>query len=190
MKMHPMPFRPEMLAAVLREHNRKTQTRRVIVPQPQVLDDIVYKYRKGDGLWVKEALLRSPDGCVTYAHDDARIWRPEDAAPLAWPWKPSKLAAMYCPKWASRFKLGITDVRVQRLQEISEEDALAEGIVTFKNGPSWQLYGTPGSSPGADSAIVAFKHLWESNNAIRGYGWDSNPWVYAISFKRLETPHA
>ena len=73
------------------------------------------------------------------------------------------------PRWASRLTLTVTDVRVQRLQEISEE---AEGPHQHPCWPdeyyvSWQ---------------EAFRHLWDSINAKRGFGWDANPWVVALTF--------
>ena len=78
-----------------------------------------------------------------------------------------------CQRWASRAILEITDVRVQRLQEISQEDARAEGAIGALNdsiGDNW-------------CACEAFAALWES---INGTGsWDANPWVWAITFRRL-----
>jgi hypothetical protein len=78
------------------------------------------------------------------------------------------------PRWASRILLEITDVRVQRLQEISEGDARAEGAIGALNdsiGDNW-------------CACEAFAALWES---INGPGsWHANPWVWAITFQRLE----
>lgn len=90
-------------------------------------------------------------------------------------WTPS----IHMPRWASRITLKVTDVRVQRLQDISEEDAMAEGARMqkscnipgpFDNGLNFFTYG--------------FKSLW---NSINGAGsWDLNPWVYAITFERME----
>jgi len=81
------------------------------------------------------------------------------------------------PRWASRLSLKVTDVRVQRVQEISEGDAEAEGV----------------SAIGADNApeelsdfrsfVWAFHQLWDSLNDKRSFGWDMNPWVVAITFE-------
>lgn len=100
-------------------------------------------------------------------------------------WRPS----IHMPRWASRITLEITGVRVERLQDISEADAKAEGITVLPlqnvDDPSawWQ------SSPGENQArtpIASFRNLWDSINAKRGYSWESNPWVWVIEFKHLE----
>jgi len=77
------------------------------------------------------------------------------------------------PRWASRITLELTDVRVQRLQEISAEDAVAEGCSAL---------------PDNGIALSRFTDLWNSINEKRGYGWGVNPWVWALTFKRLEVP--
>jgi hypothetical protein len=74
------------------------------------------------------------------------------------------------PRWASRLTLEITDVRVQRVQEISEEDAEAEGVYVP------QIDGTLRSQ---------YELIWNTINRKRGLPWDSNPWVWAITFKKL-----
>ena len=88
-----------------------------------------------------------------------------------WSWR----SPIQMPRWASRITLEITEVRVQRLQEISEEDARAEGIRSAANGATVLLGSTP---------IEAFAALWDSVNAKRA-PWASNPWAWAISFARL-----
>lgn len=95
-------------------------------------------------------------------------------------WKPS----IHMPRWASRLTLEVTDVRIERLLDISEEDAEAEGVfprfevdvATFVHGSSAEI--TRGSTH-----YLGFKHLWNELNAKRGYGWDANPWVVAVTFK-------
>jgi hypothetical protein len=94
-------------------------------------------------------------------------------------WKPS----IHMPRWASRITLEITDIRVQRIQEISEADAIAEGIR--------EVAGKPGVFDGGGPAIGrtarhAFLRLWDSIYAAQDLGWEVNPWVWAISFRRLE----
>ncbi|MCP4902985.1 MAG: hypothetical protein GY906_38975 [bacterium] len=95
-------------------------------------------------------------------------------------WRPS----IHMPRWASRITLEITDVRVERVQEISENDAVAEGIQ--KRGRYWD--GGPHPVKGGPKCFplprAAFKDLWDSINAKRGYGWHTNPWVWVIEFRR------
>lgn len=75
-------------------------------------------------------------------------------------------------RWASRLTLVVTDVRVQRVQEISEEDAIAEGV--FESDVN--MY------PELGTAQHHFQDLWDSLNAKRGFGWSENPWVVATTF--------
>lgn len=98
--------------------------------------------------------------------------------------------SMFMPRWASITTLEVTEIRIERLQDISEADALAEGV-------GWRRIGTGDARTGlrsayglacdenvwADSAKTAYQYLWES---INGSGsWDANPWVWAVSFKVL-----
>lgn len=92
-------------------------------------------------------------------------------------WRPS----IYMPRWASRITLEVTDVRVERLQDISEEDAKAEGIERSKGG-QWLDYESDGRGC-VYSAVNGFHSLWDS---INGPGaWSENPWVWVLSFKRI-----
>jgi len=88
-------------------------------------------------------------------------------------WAPS----IHMPRWASRITLELTAVRVERLQDISEEDAKAEGVTRLAVSEALNI---PGTWAGA------FADLWDSLYAKRGHGWDSNPWVWVESFKRVE----
>lgn len=140
-------------------------------------------------LWVREtwrpANLKSPRVRVEYradmsswgvadSHDletnivtpDAKVL-PGRARPFSNdPWKPS----IFMPRWACRLVLEITKVRVERVQDITAADAIAEGIVVDNS----QLRETPN-----------FRELWDSINAKRGFGWKVNPWVWVIEFKRV-----
>lgn len=85
-------------------------------------------------------------------------------------WRPS----IHMPRWASRLTLEIKAVRVERLQEISEEDARAEGVEKAE------------ATDGALSYVLGFSDLWDSINAKRGYGWHTNPWVWVVEFERVD----
>ncbi|KWI50306.1 hypothetical protein WT72_24355 [Burkholderia pseudomultivorans] len=91
-------------------------------------------------------------------------------------WIPS----IHMPRWASRITLEITGVRAERLQSISEPDARAEGVTIADHhlrGYRADAYRPP--------SIRACHELWDSLNATRGHGWDTNPWVWVIEFKRI-----
>jgi hypothetical protein len=137
----------------------------------------------GDRLWVRET-WRADD----YAQDDPErtIYRADaDAEALEGikgivKFRPS----IHMPRNRARILLEITDVRVQRLQEISDSDALAEGIVKWPPvADSWkpqQEWNIAYSSP-----TKAFRALWQEINAERA-PWDSNPWVWAITFRLVD----
>lgn len=91
-------------------------------------------------------------------------------------------------RWASRITLEITGVRVERLQDISEADAVAEGVERTVTGDGWRRYcadpeqEAAGLTPCA-TAVDSYRSLWEQ---INGPGtWDANPWVWAVEFRRV-----
>lgn len=104
--------------------------------------------------------------------------KPEDDGYYRWDngkspcrWRPPR----YMPRWASRISLQIINVRLEKLQHITEKDAMAEGVT-----PNYDIM------PGAGLPhIVGFSYLWDSINEKRGYGWLVNPWVWVIEFKLL-----
>lgn len=96
----------------------------------------------------------------------------------------------YMPRWASRLTLDVVSVRVERLHEITEEDARAEGVRELplqegKAGAWWTA--DPSASLAAPDPVLAFRKLWDSLNAKRA-PWDSNPWVWRIEFRRVVQP--
>nr|DAF23431.1 MAG TPA: ASCH domain protein [Caudoviricetes sp.] len=155
--------------------------------------------RVGDRLWVREAYqgpLFNFDQMETYLEDTSKFERPEfceyradggktpeyyDADDnLRYGWKPS----IHMPRWASRITLEITGVRVERLNDISEEDAKAEGVKPA--GDMLPDYPDTFLTPKGDfaTAKVAFQRLWQS---IYGEeSWAVNPWVWVIEFKRAD----
>jgi hypothetical protein len=128
-------------------------------------------------LWVREAFTCVPASAYRLSEGVEQTVNPSDPYEAAiyaagWDrgipkWKPS----IHMPRWASRITLRVTDVRVERLNEISEADALAEGM-TFPEGMQW------GNDP-----VDAYAGLW---NHINGPGaWDLNPWVWCVSFEAV-----
>ena len=107
---------------------------------------------------------------AAYGIKERYKWKPGES-PCRW--RPS----LFMPRWASRITLEITAVRVERVQDISADDAWAEGfgIYDLPNAPIASYYG----------AVAKFHNTWNSLNLKRGYGWDANPFVWTITFKRL-----
>jgi hypothetical protein len=156
------------------------------VPRPTGDDSVHRLYPRwwmGEHLWVREAYAliwpgesEPADFCsnlVEYRADkpDARFpgeWPdcPESERDEACPkWRPS----IHMPRWASRLTLEITDVRVERLQDIREKDATAEGFDPITR----------------DCKVPKFQALWDSMYA-KSAPWSSNPWVWVITFKRVD----
>ena len=137
---------------------------------------------RGDRLWVKETWRPSFNpgrGLVVRYDADAseRVFGVDDVPPT---WTMPKAAArgnvtpLFMPRWASRLTLEVSDVRVERLHDISASDVVAEGIDPAR---------TPGI--GSDAALVdAYRQLWDSINGERA-PWASNPWLWVVSFRRL-----
>lgn len=136
-----------------------------------------------DGFARKE-WLRGPDPdqmlrLVEQSRDDAEKVGRLRTATYEYNWGPGQSPcrhrpSIHMPRWASRITLTVTDVRVQRLQDISCADAFAEGVARIANSLSIDC-DTP--DPRKD-----FRTLWDGINAKRGHGWDSNPWVAAYTF--------
>jgi len=97
-------------------------------------------------------------------------------------WRPSTRM----PRWASRLTLEITGVRVERLQDISDADALSEGVERLINEDGFIDYHPQwGKVIKAMDAASSFRSLWDSINAAHGLGWDTNPWVWVITFNMV-----
>ncbi len=142
--------------------------------------------RSGDRLWVRETWALVPRTAYAQSEGVEQALRPGDDHDAAvyragWtrsepgPWRSSR----FMPRWASRITLQLLDVRVQRVQEITPEDVEAEGA---SHNPMQQMSYRDDNY----QRIKDFAWLWDSINAKRGYTWDSNPWVWCISFKRVE----
>ena len=217
MKERPILFSGPMVRAIL--DGTKTQTRRVVKPQPDLsilkesYRDLEFEFRRmpvlgpthvpsewgfcakydkpncvpihgykcpygtiGDRLWVRETWAPHPQDQATIFY---RATVDTEPGIRVWdgPWKPS----IYMPRWASRITLEITGIRVERVQDISDEDARAEGLWCRFDGQ-----GCEGKCHKcSETARVAFRTLWDSTNAKR-HPWASNPWVWVIEFGRAE----
>lgn len=199
MSMKQILFNTEMVRAIL--DGRKSCTRRVIKPQPYgkctyplgfVTDSTEKKevgcfgfgvdecggsiqyakpsYQPGDILYVRETWKNAPNGY--YYYED---WQRNDIADVT-KWKPS----IHMPKEAARIWLEVTNVRVERLQEITTNQIEQEGVETeyphVLNG---------------EEKKYAFQNLWNSTikkSDLDRYGWDANPYVWVIEFERCEKP--
>jgi len=180
----PILFSSPMVRALL--DGTKTQTRRVVtVPigggmvglpiaadwldadgETRWSEKLCEKYgRPGDRLWVRE----------TFAQVDSEEWcYRADRGATAIKWKPS----IYMPRWASRITLRVTAHRIERLQAISEADAIAEGC-TAATPAETLANGYP--------ATVRYASLWDSLNGKKpGCSWADNPWVHVVTFERVE----
>ena len=213
MKERPILFSAPMVQAIL--EGRKTQTRRVINPQPKLFG----KDKNHDGeWWMPVGGIRQERWLCPFGKIGDRLWVREtwqtvkglscDSGVYAYiykasfegnanfsveKWKPS----IHMPRLASRITLEITNIRVERIQDISESDAIAEGLSKLsKDGVTWK-YGIPDSDrlPGNDdigwhwkewniSAKTAFAKLWNKINAKRGFSFESNPFVWVIEFEQ------
>jgi hypothetical protein len=114
--------------------------------------------------------------------DIMTIWyEAEGNKPFHMKWKPS----IHMPQWASRITLRITDIRVERLQDISEEDAIAEGVALERYVPVSDSAGKHSSGEAEPTdPVEEYRDLW---NKINGPGaWEANPWVWVISFERVK----
>lgn len=225
-KERPILFSGPMVRAIL--DGRKTQTRRTIKNSKRhwsgtendgfggfKLNECPYG-QPGDRLWVRETWCLKHDGdgfvynkdgnrdssCVWYRADGTEVvsvdgdgfsqWNQDGTAKS--PWSPS----IHMPRWASRITLEITDIRVERLNDISRDDAKAEGIervgfsehaIDTPGGEEmvdlrcWRNYTNPRTPFGSMSQIHSFASLWES---INGEGsWDENPYVWVVEFKKV-----
>ena len=215
MKERPILFSAPMVRALL--EGRKTQTRRVLKPQPVPClswsappagtypSDRGWSRipaQPGDRLWVREAFYLTDDGeagCAVHAADEDavkehfRSIRETQAKHIlsdGWAGPHLRLrSSIHMPRWASRITLIVEAVKIERLQDISEADAIAEGIrrdsSAFMHAGWWVYDGEklPSGEPAnvTTKPIDSFASLWRSINGPDS--WDANPWVAAITFR-------
>lgn len=206
MKERPIIFNSEMVRAIL--EGRKTQTRRPIKPQPLsvwckepitvtdgkwtsqgCVSDLKCPHGQiGDRLWVRETWSELN---ITESSDKSRegnkelIYKATNTEfPDSLPWRPS----IHMPRWASRILLEITDARAERVQDISEEDAEAEGIYSKCKE---NHYSPLGCEDCLNTGVIKdgppieyFQSLWNSIYKDN-HSWAKNPWVGVTEFKKL-----
>lgn len=185
MAVKPILFNTEMVRAILR--GQKTCTRRIMKPQPTAhYGTLCAKppYQQGDILYVRETFIQAAAHTFWYKADD-NSWMPEGLH-----WKPS----IHMPKEAARIWLKVTDVRVERLQDMTEEGVLKEGaqgvrcdhVAIGEHGCTDCL-----NTGWIEPPIVDFIQIWDSTikkSDLDRYGWEANPWVWVIEFERCEKP--
>lgn len=190
MTIKPILFNSEMVRAIL--EGRKSCTRRLVKflsgENPQwtgyIKDELMLyngknepcirkaPYQPGDILYVRETFIQAAAHIFWYKADN-NSWISEGLH-----WKPS----IHMPKEAARIWLKVTDVRVERLQEITAESALAEGTDKYihLNGKFDE-----------NAILTSFMGIWNStikNSDLDHYGWNANPWVWVIEFEQCEKP--
>ena len=189
--MKPILFSGEMVRAIL--DGRKTQTRRVIKPQPDFVANYYETGKKrtawsggscdpkllkcpygqaGDGLWVRETfgVITQPltgEKSAIYKATHKPEFPNEQLGFDGSKWRPS----IFMPRWASRITLRVVDVRVEMLWDMTVSKMIAEGVAEIENNDKHPL--TP------------FITLWDSINADRGYAWYTNPWVWVVEFEEV-----
>lgn len=207
MAIKPILFNTEMVRAIL--EGRKSCTRRIVKPQQLIgmlpdkckngvpekflkekrlmfkpycdmtdieLINTAYKapYQPGDILYIRETWKKAPNGY--YYYED---WQRNDIADVT-KWKPS----IHMPKEAARIWLKVTDVRVERLQEITEVGIQKEGVEVDPKE-------CVGKFDFISELFLLFQRLWDSTikkSDLDRHGWDANPWVWTIEFERCEKP--
>ena len=192
MRERPILFSAPMVRAILA--GTKTQTRRIMKPRRDryvgcelALNELAGEVNAGDytnapmapgdRLWVREAhyiIGEQSEVCFRATNDSSQ------SPPISWPgpWRPS----IHMPRWASRITLEVTGVRVERLHEISNDDAKAEGA------EFWRDDGTLTGLPPCSAHRYEFEDLWTSINGADS--WNANPWIWVVSFRRLDAKEA
>lgn len=135
----------------------------------------------GDILYVRETWKKAPNGY--YYYED---WQRNDIADIT-KWKPS----IHMPKEAARIWLKVTDVRVERLQEITEDGCIAEGIYPSNCRGCNATFGCDVCPDEGYDEVDKFVEVWNSTikkSDLDRYGWDASPWVWVIEFERCEKP--
>lgn len=195
MREHPIIFSGSMVRATLED--RKTMTRRVVKPQPEEGTDCPYHVGAGedrkaricpygvpeDRLWVRETFASVTIHGFTDTHGEQdteqMIYRADEWKPTGKGYRIKWTPSIYMRRHESRLTFEIVSIRVERLQEITEEDAKKEGTQEWYPDPR-----KPNGAPYGTNKR-RFQDLWDSLNGKK-YPWSSNPWVWVIEFRRIK----
>jgi len=156
-------------------------------------------YQPGDLLWTKETYCHGIewDDCKPSEVDPLcggnDIWYLADGPRPTEGWGKTR-SGMFMPKWVARDWIEVIGNRAERLQDITEEDCLSEGITRSVGNSGvgghmhhdWFYKAFPEKGGGFASAKEAYECLWDSINAKRGYPWEINPWCWVLSFKQVK----
>ena len=188
MIVRPIPMTVDSVKKVRTPERLKTETRRVIVPQPiyrPLADEgLVWEwkgrrftenglrdkcqYQVGDLLWVREPLIQGPPPLreIRYESDQQIVLRERESGSgygcVVWQWKRKRLPSRYMPGYAARTYLRLTFRRIEELRAISEAAVIGEGF--------------PSGDP------QKFRKTWDALNQARGYGWNADPWNWVLNF--------
>ena len=201
--IRPMPvFKPE-----LRQANRdglKSQTRRVVEPQITWQEDIFQRRKSGtidqftysefmdtcpygkagDFCYMREPLYRGTGDVAYYKDDSLMVVHYLKLEPIKWRWKKDILTSIFMPREAARSIYQYASISVERVQDISRDDAKAEGVSgVWKNPPEKEEhYQRVTLNP----YVANYSVLWDEINAARGFGWDLNPWVWVLNYVEVQ----
>jgi len=193
MKEKAILFNTEMVEAILR--GEKTQTRRIIKPQPEAIYDGFYTTIQLDGthkiikspikpndiLYVRERFETDTDGKPKYYAGNIEVKHNRTYEQLT-KWTPS----IYMPKKYARIWLQVTEIQAEHLNSISKEDAKAEGIRRHKNLYYFYPYGDLRDDTYIENdPQISFYSLWVSHFGKKS--WEDNPWVWIIKFNVIST---
>lgn len=197
-------FKPEMRRA--NREGLKSQTRRVILPQIDWEEDIFQRDKRGtlnqytylefvercpygevgDYVYMREPLVRGFGGVAYYKDDGVMVRHALTREAITWEWKVKTLSGMFMPKIAARFIYRYESIRVARVQEISRDDAKAEGVSNvWVNPPAKEEHFRRGL---LNPYVANYSVLWDEINAERGFGWDVNPWVWVLGYAPTPLP--
>lgn len=179
-------FKPPLIQAII--NGNKTQTRRLVSDDPEKK----CRYKAGDRVYVKESwkLNENPDS-PNYGKIEYRLDYAESHATTLVKWQ----NPMFMPEKSARIFLEIIDVQPQSLHDITEEDAVAEGVELYERGVKWldyiaQHYNTTQFIFNKTNARNSFASLWDLINQNKLMkGWRDNPRVWKITFKKIDNPN-